>query len=182
MKVSLSNSLKILAGTVISAVAGLAVLGPRIFDVHSQYFHFILAGFLISLMWIPAGRLVKGGVILGFFLIYKGLIAPPFASFFLRDAVYFLMFFLLSFFPPVLLQRWKVNRPVGRFVFGGLVVATGYFLSALAIILLYRSYAWDNSSLMKVNLLYGLTIGLAVELGFELINLLFSVIHGRTAD
>jgi len=64
MKPSLENSLKVLAATLVSSLAGLSVTGPRIFDVSSQYFHFILAGFLIAFMWIPVNRLVKGGLVL----------------------------------------------------------------------------------------------------------------------
>ncbi|RKY50593.1 MAG: hypothetical protein DRP86_03290 [Candidatus Neomarinimicrobiota bacterium] len=182
MKTSLENSLKVLVATIVSSLAGLAVTGTRIFDVSSQYFHFILAGFLISFMWIPVNRFVKGGVVLGVFLVYKGLLAPPFTAFFMRDLIYFLIFFLLSWIVPAGLHRWKISRPVSRFIFGGIMVALAYLISAVLIVLVYPSYGWDLTALVKVNALYGLTIGLAVELGFELVNLLLTVIYVRHTD
>ncbi|HAE87091.1 TPA: hypothetical protein DCG86_03605 [Candidatus Marinimicrobia bacterium] len=182
MKSSLENSLKVLAATLVSSLAGLFVTGTRIFDVSSQDFHFILAGFLIGFMWIPVNRLVKGGVVLGIFLVYKGLLAPPFTDFFMRDLIFFLIFFFLSWCAPAGLQRWKLSRPVSRFVFGGIVVALAYLISAVMIVLTYPAYGWDLGELVKVNALYGFTIGLAVELGFELVNLLLTVMYVRHSD
>ncbi|MGC9513170.1 MAG: hypothetical protein ACP5D8_06000 [Fidelibacterota bacterium] len=182
MKPSLENSLKVLAATLVSSLAGLSVTGTRIFDVSSQYFHFILAGFFIAFMWIPVNRLVKGGLVLGLFLVYKGLLAPPFTAFFMRDLIYFLIFFSLSWCVPTGLQRWKLSRPVSRFVFGGIVVGLAYLISAVLIVLVYPAYGWDLIALAKVNALYGFTIGLAVELGFELVNLLLTVLYARSPD
>ncbi len=181
MKTSLSSGLKVLAGTLISALAGYFLTGPLIFDTGSQFFHFIMAGFLISLMWLPKPpHLVKGGIILACFLLYKGLLATPFTSFFTRDLIYYVIFFLFAFFTPAFLEKWKINRPVGRFVFGGVVVAAGYMIAALLIFIFYSDLHLNLWSLLKVNVLYGLTIGMAVELGFEIINAVDTVIHGRS--
>jgi hypothetical protein len=183
MNTYVSNGLKILAGTLISALVGYFLTGPLIFDVASQFFHFIMAGFIISLMWLEIpGRLVKAGVVLVLFLLYKGILAPSFTDLFTRDLIYFLIFFLLSLFPPGMLGKLKFNRPVSRFIFGGLIVAAGYMLAALLIMLFYPGFYLNIWSLIKVNLLYGLTIGMAVELGFELVNAIITVIHGRSTD
>lgn len=182
MKSSLENSLKVLAATLVSSLSGLFVSGTRIFDVSSLHFHFILAGFLIGFMWVPVNRFVKGGLVLGIFLVYKGLLAPPFTTFFMRDLIYFLILFSLSWCAPTGLQRWKLSRPVSRFAFGGIAVALAYLISAVLSFLNYPDYGWDLGELVKVNALYGFAIGLAVELGFELVNLLLTVLYARRPD
>ncbi|MDD3806447.1 MAG: hypothetical protein PHE86_00235 [Candidatus Marinimicrobia bacterium] len=182
MKPSSLNTFKVLAGTFMSLMAGFVVVGSKIFDPSTQFFHFILAGFLISLMWIPLRRLYKAGVVIVIFLLYKGFLAPPFLDFFWRDVFYFLIFFLLSFVSPTVIQNWKISRPVSRFIFGGVVTGIGYILAALAIFLVYRTYHWEIGSMIKANLIYGLTIGLAVQLGFEIINVIEMYVNDRKAD
>lgn len=186
MKKSIIPVFYILGGTLISSLAGYVLTGNQIFDVQSQFFHFILAGFSISLMWVDDNNKNKipdkGVLLLSLFILYRLLLDVPFTHLIGRDIVYFLMFIIVYFVPPGLWNRMIMNRPVVRFLGSGLVVSIGYSLSAVILDYIYPSAMATLFELVKVNFLYGLTIGMAVSLGFELIHAIITGVHAESFD
>jgi len=178
--------LHVAGGTVISALAGYMLVGSRIFDIQSQFFHFILAGFSISLMWVFGDTkrkiLLKGGMLLFLFVLYRLFSYVSFTHLIARDILYFIMFFALSFTPPDLWSRFILNRPVIRFFGSGLIVSAGYSVTAVILDQMYPSVLTTLPELLKVNWLYGLTIGMSISLGFELIHAVMTGFHVKSFD
>ena len=186
MKKTMKSVYYVLGGTVISAIAGYILVGSRIFNMQSQFFHFILAGFIISLMWTLKNDrmkiLLKGLILVILFGIYRTVQEAPFTHMITRDMVYFLMFFVLSFFYPDIWSRFILNKPVIRFLGCGLVVSLGYAITAIILNAIYPTAMATLWEQMKVNWLYGLTIGMAVSLGFEVIDAVMAGLHVSSSD
>jgi hypothetical protein len=186
MKKSVQAALYVVSGTLMSSLAGYILVGSRIFHVQSQFFHFILAGFCISLMWVDEkgkkAKLIKGIILLAVFLLYRLSSDQSFTFLIGRDIVYFIIFFMLSFIPPVLWSRIILNKPIIRFLGSGLAVSAVYSLSAVILDYMYPTAAAPLFDLVKVNGLYGLTIGMAVSLGLELIHAFMSGFHAKSID
>jgi hypothetical protein len=169
---SISTIAYVAVGIVAGIVVGCLVFGKRFFHFPRPMLPFFVVGLTGGLMYATVRLRRAGLAILMILLLYLTQVAmmPPIRASSLAAGAIFAIPVGFALLAGSYAQQALTRFKIGRFIVMGAIVAVGYGL--MMVLFLVRSHTDIQFSWVRAQALIGLELGLAMGLGFELVDLI----------